>query len=159
MTEEDGALGVRRGASAELLRRVDEDLLSRVASLPAGSQRWLKTAIQAIRNAQMLSVEEPAEEPRRRPAAAPAEEEEPKPRAASLEDVITGKADLRKHLESYPELAEELDGMADIIDVLRDLGERRRRIGERILREEILGEPPEEEEEAPEEEPEEGYEG
>lgn len=137
---------MRRGPNADVVSRVDEDLLSRVAGLGEGSQRWLKTAIQAIRNAGMASQEGAEEEPRRRPAvvAPPEEEKAPEPRAASLEDVITGKADLRKHLQSYPELSEELEGLADIIDMLRDIGERRRRMGERILREEILGEPPEE---------------
>ena len=67
----------------------------------------------------------------------------PRPTRATLEDVVTGKADLREHLAAYPELSEELDGMADVIDLLREAGARRRRRGEQILREEILGEAPE----------------
>jgi hypothetical protein len=128
---------------------VDEALLARVAALSPGGQRWLKTAIQAIRNVESVTPAAPAPPaaPERKPARPKAL---PKPQTkppASLEDVISGKADLREHLNDYPELSTELEGLADIIEMLREVGERRRRKGEQILREEILGEPPADDEE------------
>lgn len=65
---------------------------------------------------------------------------EPARPAANLEDVITGKADLREQLEAYPELSSELEGLADVIDLLRETGSRRRRRGEEVLRELLEGE-------------------
>jgi len=119
-------------------RDVDESLFRRVSSLSRGEQRWLKLAIQALRTTEVTPVAEPEmvvedtpSEPRRL-------------KAANLEDVITGKADLREQLEAYPELAGELEGLADVIDMLREAGERRRRKGEDILRELLEGEGPEE---------------
>lgn len=118
---------------------IDESLVLRVASLSRGSQRWLKTAIQALRSSESA-------------AGAPAGPEElvpekpvllkprpAKPRPANLEDVITGKADLREQLEAYPELSSELEGLADVIDLLREAGDRRRRRGEEVLRELLEG--------------------
>jgi hypothetical protein len=64
--------------------------------------------------------------------------------------VITGKADLREQLESYPELSNELEGLADVIDLLREAGDRRRKRGEDVLRELLQGE-----DESGEEQPEE----
>ena len=140
-------------------QQIDESLVRRVSSLSRDSQRWLRTAIQAIRSSEVGPAgpsgegPEPEEEPRR--------EKPPllKP-AANLEDVITGKADLREQLESYPELSNELEGLADVIDLLREAGERRRKRGEELLRELLEGEgegPAEEEhgEEPPEEDGEE----
>jgi len=124
----------------DALLGLDEALAARLAELSPGGQRWLKTAIQAIRSIDPAPARLPEREQPRRGylPAAPAEDE---PRApANLEDVITGKADLRDQLEAYPELGEELDGLADVIDLLREAGERRRKKGEQILREEILGE-------------------
>lgn len=131
---------------------VDESLIARVATLSRGGQRWLKTAIQAIVTSEVVldTEEEQPSKPRRRPKAPALEPPAPEP--ASLEDVITGKADLRDHLEAYPELQDELEGLADVIDLLREAGESRRKRGEQILREEILGEKPEEEEPGPDEE-------
>lgn len=127
-------------ARVRRIDNIDESLITRVAALSPGTQRWLKTAIHAITT---TDVEGPPAESRR-PRAGPAPQlEPPAKRPASLEDVITGKADLREQLESYPELSEELDGLADIIDMLREAGDRRRKRGEQILREEILGQPPE----------------
>lgn len=127
---------------------IDPSVVTRLSTMSVGSQRWLKTALYTIRTAETLAGE-PEESPvRPRSAAEEAPPPSPGPagapaaRAPSLEDVITGEADLREHLEAYPELAEELEGLADIIDMLREAGERRRRRGEQILREEILGEPP-----------------
>jgi hypothetical protein len=121
------------------LSDIDQSLVARLATLSTGSQRWLKTAIQAIRSDELV------------PPAAPDVYEQPPPRkppllkpAATLEDVITGKADLREQLEAYPELSDELDGLADIIDLLRETGERRRRRGEDVLKELLEGERTEE---------------
>ena len=47
--------------------------------------------------------------------------------------------DLRDQLEAYPELSNELEGLADVIDLLREAGERRRRRGEEVLRELLEG--------------------
>ena len=114
-------------------RDVDESLFRRVSSLSRGEQRWLKLAIQALRTTEAGPAMEPETH----------DESPPQPRrlkAANLEDVITGKANLREQLESYPELAGELEGLADVIDMLREAGERRRRKGEDILRELLEGE-------------------
>jgi len=117
-------------------RDVDPSLVVRVAALSPGSQRWLKTAIQAIRSSDAGGAEADAgaEAP---PPRKPSRLQKP---AANLEDVITGKADLREQLEAYPELSNELDGLADVIDLLREAGERRRKRGEEILRELLEGE-------------------
>ena len=125
------------------LERLDEALMRKVASLAPGTQRWLKTTLLTIGTsgpAPALEEEDPPPEPltRTKPTAKP----------ATLEDVIEGKVDLRDQLDAYPELSEELDGIADIIDLLREGGARRRRKGEQILREEILGEQPEGDEQA-----------
>jgi hypothetical protein len=119
---------------------IDPSLLLRVSALSRGSQRWLKTTLQAVRSGSVGAddvdeAEEPvAEEPR--PARArPKVQRTP----ANLEDVITGKADLREQLESYPELSNELEGLADVIDLLRDAGEKRRKRGEEVLRELLEG--------------------
>jgi len=118
-------------------RDIEESLFRRVSSLSHGEQRWLKLAIQAIKTTEAPPAVEPE----------PLEEPPQEPRqlkAANLEDVITGKANLRDQLEAYPELAGELEGLADVIDMLREAGERRRRKGEDILRELLEGEGPDE---------------
>lgn len=120
------------------LDRLDEALMRKVASLAPGTQRWLKTTLQAVQTSSLPSQEDGPEVTRG--TTAPAKR---KSTPSTLEDVIEGKADLRDQLDAYPELREELDGIADIIDLLREGGARRRRKGEQILREEILGEPPE----------------
>lgn len=130
------------------LSRIDETLAARAGALSRGSQRWLKTMLHAIR---ALEVGEEARAPERahelppqgQRRAGPREAERPEDRPPSLEEVVTGEADLREHLSAYPELADELEGLADVIDMLREAGERRRKWGEKIFREEILGEPPE----------------
>jgi len=130
---------------------VDPSLIVRVSSLSQGSQRWLKTAIQVIRSTNVGTAEEPeaAETP---PPRKPSPLQKPKP-AANLEDVITGKADLREQLDAYPELSNELEGLADVIDLLREAGERRRKRGEDILRELLEGEEEQPEEDSGDEEP------
>ena len=117
-------------------------LAGRIARMSGGSQRWLKTALQTIAaNDEMLDVDqdtaaEPAPRWEERPDAPP---EERQRRAVDLEDVLSGKVSLESELADYPELAEEMDGLGDIIDMLRDAGKRRRERGEDILREELLG--------------------
>lgn len=141
------------------LNKIDESLAVHVSTFPPGAQRWLRTVLQAISTTETAELEEEEETAQ---APAPAYEAEVATEAeqaieaepATLEEVITGQANLRDHLAAYPELAEELEGLADIIDMLRDAGEARRRRGEQILREEILGEtdepaPEGEEEEEP----------
>jgi hypothetical protein len=124
-------------ADQQKLSGMDESLVARVASLSEGSQRWLKTAIQAIRSGEVAPAQRAEAREKRRPAAPP---KALKPPAADLEDVITGKADLREHLEAYPELSKEFEGLADVIDLLRESGERKRRRGEEVLRELLEGE-------------------
>src|SRR4029450_9245284 len=109
-------------------REVDDSLVRRVSLLSRGEQRWLKLAIQAIQTNDSGAWSDTA----------PEEPTTPEPRrlkAANLEDVITGKANLKDQLEAYPELAGELEGLSEVIDLLRESGERRRRKGEDILRE------------------------
>jgi hypothetical protein len=112
-----------------------------------GSQRWLKTVLHTIGTVDAGPEVADEVEVTEAGAAQPEAGEETPRAAASLEDVISGEADLREHLAAYPDLAEELEGLADIIDMLREAGERRRKRGEQILREEILGEPAEAEDE------------
>lgn len=139
------------GRGDRLLSRIDETLAARAGALSRGSQRWLKTMLHAIRTLEVGEEARTSEPAQRLPAqreksAGPREAEGPEDRPPSLEEVVTGEADLREHLSAYPELADELEGLADIIDMLREAGERRRKRGEKIFREEILGEPPEPEE-------------
>jgi hypothetical protein len=133
-------------AKRTTLHNVDPALLSRIATLSPGGQRWLKTAITTMRSmpvgtdASELPVEPPPQLRRRQGALPPAKK--PTRRPPDLEDIITGKANV-KDLDDYPELAEQMEGMGDVIDMLRGLGEARRKRGEQILREEILGQPDE----------------
>src|SRR2546423_1078896 len=102
----------------------DDSLLVRVSEMSPGSQRWLKTALQAIVTTEPDEDQEPA--PLQQQLDVPQTETPDSVQApASLEDVINGQADLRDHLKSYPELAEELEGLADVIDLLREAGQWR----------------------------------
>jgi hypothetical protein len=123
------------------MNEIDESLIVRLAALSPGTQRWLKTALQSIRT---MPGPQDRERDRELPPAAVEEPERAHP--SPLEDVITGRAKLDEQLEAYPELSEELEGIGDVIDMLRDLGASRRRRGEEILREEILGDGPDEDE-------------
>ena len=110
--------------------QIDESLLAQVAALPAGGQRWLRTALHAI------ATIEPAaevEEKGARPAVS-REAKRPQP-GPNLDEVLSGEADLEEQAKAYPEIAEELHGIADIADLLREAGRERRRLGEDILRE------------------------
>jgi len=114
---------------------IDSQVLRRVAGSSRATQRWLKTALQTIRT--MPPAGEAAL--RVRPARpAPVEDPEPapesEPRAPDLDDLLTGRRSLKDHIEARPELAEELEGLSDVIDMLRDLGRERRKEGEDILR-------------------------
>jgi hypothetical protein len=146
-------------ANGELVERVDPALVRRISELSPGAQRWLKTAVQTIRTMPTSSEIEdqpPAHLRRREPQRLRPAPEPEKPPPPSLEDVITGKAKLEE-AEQYPELAEELEGLGEIIDMLRGLGESRRKRGEQILREEILGGKPADEEEPAEDEDDFGF--
>jgi hypothetical protein len=126
---------------------LDADLLERVAGLSPAGQRWLRTVLVAIDDLQ--TIDERSDDGRRRTATK--EKRAPARPVANLEDVIEGKSTLDDQLEEYPELTEEMEGLAQVIDLLREQGAARRRTGEQILREEILGEPPEESAEEDEE--------
>src|SRR5437867_3124346 len=121
--------------------KIDEALVRKVALLAPATQRWLKTTLQAMVTSPGPALPATEDEPEEAPG--PTTPTKRASTSSTLEDVITGKVDLREQLDAYPELRDELDGIADIIDLLRDAGERRRRRGEQILREEILGEQPE----------------
>jgi len=121
--------------------KLDRELLGRVAALTPGQQRWLRTILQSIftmrepaagsggRTAEEAEMRE--ERPRRtKPKTArPAPVEEP--RRQGLDDLISGEAGAE---ESYPELADELKGIGDIADLLRESGRERRRFGEELMR-------------------------
>ena len=147
-----------------VIDQIDERLLSRLARLSPESQRWLKTALQVVRTMPSPSGNdledfepEPAAQPTplprwiQAPVAEPPDdfaeplpelhEDEPSDPRSGLEDFITGRTRLDEQLEAYPELAGELEGLGDIIDMLRSMGKKRRKRGEKILREEILGQP------------------
>jgi hypothetical protein len=40
-------------------------------------------------------------------------------------------------MEAHPELAEELEGLSDIIDMLKEAGRKRRELGQQALEDEI----------------------
>jgi hypothetical protein len=138
----------------EQAERIDPQVLRRIASTSRATQRWLKTALQTIRTMPPAGEREvetppaPRPTPRRRPEPPP----EPLPEAESeaetvppdLDDLLTGRRSLKEQLEARPELADELEGMADIIEMLRTLGEERRKRGEELLREEFLADEDEE---------------
>lgn len=136
---------------------LDEALAGRVGRMSGGSQRWLKTALQAIvANDEMIDVEDEAparapDRPRpaeREPEETRAEETEGELTAAEksvdLEGLLMGKQGIEEQLEAYPELSEELEGLSEIVEMLREAGEKRRKLGEEILRRELLGEEDEE---------------
>src|SRR3990172_9118442 len=95
-------------------RQVDDLLARRVARMSRGAQRWLRTALHVIRDTQ--GDPEREEQPERRAVDEVREAEPRRTRPdgppANLEDVVSGKADLREHLGAYPELSDELEGLA-----------------------------------------------
>lgn len=125
---------------------IDDSLLQQVAALPPAGQRWLKTALQTI--VTIDPSEEQAEREEREAPAPPAEKPvRPRP-SLTLDDVLSGKADLSEQAAAYPDLADELRDIANIANLLQKAGRERRELGEQILREEILGEPTDDEAEA-----------
>ena len=116
-------------------QNIDSQVLRRVARSSRATQRWLKTALQTIRTMPPAGEAalgdrpaRPAPDPDRAPPPAPESQ------APDLDDLLTGRRSLKDHVEARPELAEELEGLADVIDMLRDLGRERRKEGEDILR-------------------------
>ena len=117
-------------------QNIDSQVLRRVARSSRATQRWLKTALQTIRTMPPAGEAALGARPARRPAPVedPAPPPAPEPQAPDLDDLLTGRRSLKDHVEARPELAEELEGLADVIDMLRDLGRERRKEGEDILR-------------------------
>ena len=112
--------------------KIDRELLGRVASLTPGQQRWLRTVLQSVLSMEP-AAKRPAAEERPRPAAPRSTEGEPaeeRPRKG-LDDLLSGED---VPAEDYPELADELKGVGDIADLLRESGRERRRFGEEIMR-------------------------
>ena len=116
--------------------KVDRELLGRVAALTPGQQRWLRTVLQSVftmeTRRKRRGEEEAEERPqrrKRRPAAPEAAEEPQEPRRRGLEELISGEGGSE---EDFPELADELKGIGDIADLLREGGRERRRFGEEL---------------------------
>ena len=103
-----------------------------MASLTRGQQRWLRTVLQSV-----VTMEPPAKRRagEERPRRAEPRTAEPEPaqerRRQDLDDLLSGEEVAE---EDYPELADELKGIADIADLLRESGRERRRFGEEIMR-------------------------
>lgn len=112
--------------------KIDRELLGRVASLTRGQQRWLRTVLQSVFTMEP-ATKRPAQEERPRRAGPRRAEPEParEPRRQDLDDLLSGEDVSAKE---YPELAEELEGIGDIADLLRESGRERRRFGEEIMR-------------------------
>ena len=124
-------------------QNIDRQVLRRVAGSSRATQRWLKTALQTIRTmppsgeaAPQVRRAQPKPEPE--PAPAPAPESEPEPGLPDLDDLLTGRRSLKEQLEARPELADELEELADVIGMLRELGQERRKKGEDILGDDFL---------------------
>jgi hypothetical protein len=117
---------------------IDRELLGRVASLTPAQQRWLRTVLASIFSMDDAARLERREELERRPLREPAErgrrprrEEPVAEQPSGLDKVLSGEGVTE---EEYPELADELQGIADIASLLRESGRERRRFGEEILR-------------------------
>ncbi len=115
--------------------KVDRELLGRVAALTPGQQRWLRTVLQSVFTMETPRKRRAEEEPEKRPRRAkpqPAAPEAAKePRRRGLEELISGEGGAE---EDFPELADELKGIADIADLLREGGRERRRFGDELMR-------------------------
>jgi hypothetical protein len=117
-------------------RGLDSDLAERLGDIPLSGQRWLKMALVMIPDlADTPAKEVPPPPPKPRRIEKPKKGRKP----VDLEEVISGRAKLEDQLEEYPELQEELEGLGDVIDLLREAGKARRRKGEDVLRELGLG--------------------
>jgi hypothetical protein len=122
--------------------RIDPELLGRVASMSRGQQRWLRTIVASVFSMDDAAGDEGAAPPRepkpkrsraerRPPAPEMAPEPEQTPSSDALEKVLRGEGVSE---DEYPELADELQGIADIAELLRESGRERRRFGEELLR-------------------------
>ena len=112
--------------------KVDRELLGRVASLTRGQQRWLRTVLQSVLTMEPSSRRVADEERRPPPRLRRAERESAQEgRRQDLDDILSGE-DVSE--EDYPELADDLKGIGDIADLLRESGRERRRFGEEIMR-------------------------
>jgi len=112
--------------------KIDRELLGRVASLTRGQQRWLRTVLQSVFTMEPATKRPAQEERPRRAGPRRAERESAQePRRQDLDDLLSGEDVSAK---DYPELAEELEGIGDIADLLRESGRERRRFGEEIMR-------------------------
>src|SRR3990172_5754476 len=124
--------------------KLDRELLGRVAALTSGQQRWLRTILQSIftmeapggrpaaRAAEEVEMREERRPRQAKPRTAkPAPDEEPAPRSQGLDKLLSGEGAAE---EEYPELADELKGIGDIADLLREGGRERRRFGEELMR-------------------------
>lgn len=99
--------------------------MGRVAALSPAQQRWFRSVLASIR-----TMEDAVEEKPRR-VLREAESEAARPRRKGLEDLLRGDAAVD---EEYPELADELKGIAEVAELLKESGRERRRVGEEILR-------------------------
>ncbi len=115
--------------------KLDRELLGRVAALTPGQQRWLRTVLQSVFTmeppARRRAGEEPEARPRRAKPQAPAPAPEEEQRRKGLDELLSGE---KGSEEEYPELADELKGIGDIADLLREGGRERRRFGEELMR-------------------------
>jgi hypothetical protein len=103
-----------------------------VASLTRGQQRWLRTVLQSVVTMETAARRPAGEERPRRARPRPAEREPAQePRRQDLDDLLSGEGVSE---EDYPELADELKGIGEIADLLRESGRERRRFGEEIMR-------------------------
>ncbi len=122
-------------------QNIDSQVLRRVAGSSRATQRWLKTALQTIRTmppAGEAAVRVRPARPKPAPEPAPEPEPEPEPGVPDLDDLLTGRRSLKEQLEARPELADELEELADVIGMLRELGQERRKKGESILGDDFL---------------------
>ena len=117
--------------------KVDRELLGRVASLTRSEQRWLRTVLQSVLTMEAPSRRADDEERPHRAGLRPAEREhaqEPERQPAQRQDIDDLLGGEGVSAEDYPELADELKGIGDIADLLRESGGERRRFGEEIMR-------------------------
>ena len=122
-------------------RNIDRQVLRRIAGSSRATQRWLKTALQTIRTmppAGEAALRVRPARPEPTPDPEPAPDPEPERRAPDLDDLLTGRRSLKEQLEARPELADELEELADVIGMLRELGQERRKKGESILGDDFL---------------------
>jgi len=117
---------------------MDRQLLGRVAALTPGQQRWLRTVLQTIFSMEVPAGRAAQEDAPERPRQAKPKTAEPaeEPRRQGLDKLLSGEGASE---EEYPELADELKGIGDIADLLREGGRERRRFGEELMR--LFGSP------------------